>query len=616
MRRKILLLVMASVLVSLSSLGVLGYLYVRSSVDHSFEDHADFASIIVREIDYSLEENIWRLLEVYLSGTVDLTEGDMSRERDALKVLYKYSIFSGGVFIVDRNGEVRLTYPYLPEDMTNILSVPAIDKALFSGQEVVSDVYTDERTGRRYIYVVVPVKDESGEISGAMGGMIDPTDFAFSQVIRGAPYNAEHIVELVDSRGAVIASNRLDRVLTISDHNKFMEVLIASGKPATVRCHRCHASEQEAGEKPRRSDVLVFEPLTMASWGVVIRMPEELVFKPTRGLIRATLAVGAVLVATSLFLAAGLSRSIADPVQRLTRATRRIAGGELGRPVDVRGDNEIGELAESLEAMRRKLESLVNGSTQYSRMLEDEVSERTRELVLRKKQLAALLDEIIVAQEDERKRIAQELHDDTAQSIAALGMSIDIAVHALSDNKLSVDMLMELRVRVSSLLDEIGRIIKNLRPSVLDDLGLESALEWMLDRNLKQRGISFFLDAEGISNGVFSKQAELSVFRMMQEALNNVIRHSEATHVSMSVRKSGLDIQISVLDNGVGFDADEVSGGRARHDLKGFGMMGMRERVQQLGGEMEVVSSPGEGTAIYMRVPSRDVEKEIHNGKD
>jgi signal transduction histidine kinase len=616
MRKKILLLVTASVLVSLASLGVLGYLYVRSSVNHSFKDHAEFASIIAREIDYNLEENIWRLLEVYLSGTVDLMDDDMSEEKEDLKVLYKYSIFSGGVFIVDRHGDVRLTYPYLPEDMTNILSVPAIDKALFSGLEVVSDVYTDERTGRRYIYVVVPIKDESGDISGAVGGMIDPTNYAFSQVIRGAPYNAEHIIELVDSRGAVIASNRLDRILTFSDHNKFMEGLIASGKPATVRCHRCHASGQEMTEKPSRSDILVFAPLDMASWGVVIRMPEELVFNPTRGLIRATLAVGAVLVATAFFLAASLSRSIADPVQRLTRATRRIAGGELERLVEVRGEDEIGELAESLEAMRRKLYFLVSESAEYSNMLENEVGERTRELVLRKRQLASLLDEIIVAQEDERRRIAQELHDEAAQSIAALGMSIDISIHALQDKSLTPDMLMELRVRVSTLLDDIGRIIKNLRPSVLDDLGLESALEWMLDRNLKPRGISYFLDAEGIGKGIFSKQAELSVFRMMQEALNNVVKHSEATHVSMGIKKMGSEVRIEIIDDGVGYDTEEENRGRSHDDLKGFGMLGIRERVEQLGGEMEVVSSPGEGTAIYMTVPALEIEQEIHNGKD
>jgi signal transduction histidine kinase len=616
MRRKILVLVSASVLVSLASLGVLGYLYVRSSVNHSFEDHAELSSTIASEIDYNLEENIWRLLEVYLTGDADLMGGDLAEERENLKVLYKYSIFSGGVFIVDRHGDIRMTYPYLPEDMANILSVPAIDRALFSGMEVVSDVYTDARTGRKYIYVIVPVKSHSGGILGAVGGMIDPTKYAFSQVIRSAPYTDKHIIELVDSRGAVIASNRLDRVLTLSDHNRFMEGLIASGKPATVRCHRCHATGQEVTEKPERSDILVFAPLAMASWGVVIRMPEEVVFQPTRGLVKATLAVGAVLVATALFLAAGLSRSIADPVYRLTRATRRIAGGELERPVEISGEDEIGELAESLEGMRRKLFFLVSESTEYSNMLENEVGERTRELLLKKRQLASLLQEMIATQEDERRRIAQELHDDTAQSIAALGMAIDMAVKALEDKNLTPDMLMELRVRVSTLLDDIGRIIKNLRPSVLDDLGLESALEWMLDRNLKPRGISYFLDADGIGKGTLSKQAELSVFRMMQEALNNVVKHSEATHVSMGIKKMGQEVRIEVLDDGVGYDIEEVSSLRPHEDLIGFGMLGMRERVEQLGGEMEVVSSPGEGTAIYMTVPAMEVEQEIHNGKD
>jgi len=615
MRRKIIILVGASVLVSLCSLGLLSYIFVRESIDSSFEDHAVFASMIGREIDYNLEANISRLMDIHISGKLDLSDRDMSHERKMLKTVFKYSIFSDGVFLVGRHGDIMLTYPYRPDEIANTLSVPAIERALFSGRVVVSDVYTDARTSRKYIYVVVPFRDALGDISGAVGGMIDPTRYVFSQVIKNAPYNAEHIIELVDSRGSVIASNRVDRILTLSDHNKFMEGLITAGKPATVRCHRCHIADPEM-EKPERADILVFAPLSIAPWGVTIRMPEEVAFKPTSGLIKATLAIGVVLIASALFLAAGLSRSIANPVRLLTVATRKIAGGELARPVDVKGDDEIGELAESLESMRRKLNALVKESQMYSHVLEDEVEERTQEVILKKKQLASLLDEIIVAQEDERRRIAQELHDDTAQNIAALGMSIDISVHALESGRLKPEMLMETREKVSSLLDDIGRIIKNLRPSVLDDLGLESAFEWMLDRQLRSRGIGYFLDAQGIDTNTFSKQSELSVFRIMQETINNVVKHSEATHVSVVVKRRGDEVSLEVIDNGVGFDPLTVNGGKSGDDMKRFGLLGIRERVEQLGGDMEIVSSFGEGTAIYITVPTIERNLEAVNGKD
>jgi len=613
MRRKIIILVASSVLVSLASLGILSYVLVRGSIERSFEEHAIFASMISGEIDYDLQANTSRLHDIYLSGKVDLDDGDMSPERESLKTVYKYSIFSDGVFIVDRQGDTRITYPYRTEDLTNALSVPAIEKALFGGNIEISDVYTDNRTGKKFIYVVVPIKGHDGAVTGAVGGMIDPTDYVFSKVIRNAPYKEEHIIELVDSRGAVIASNRVDRILTLSDHNRFMEGLIASGRPVTVRCHRCHAM---SGEKkvPERSDILVFSPLSSAPWGVVIRMPEDVAFKPTRGLLRAILALGVVLIASSLFLAAGLSRSIVLPVQKLTRSTRMIADGELESPVEGGGEDEIGELADSLETMRGKLSGLVNASLEYSSTLEAEVEERTREAVMRKKQLASLLDEIIMTQEDERKRIAQELHDDTAQTIAALGMSIDIAVQALEDNRLRPQMLMELREKISLLLDDVGRIIKNLRPSVLDDLGLGPALHWIMDRQLRPRGIRYYIDTDAIGQGTFKKQSELSVFRMIQEAISNVVKHSEATHVSLSFKEKGGEIQIEVIDNGVGFKPEDVERQMQNDDLKGFGILGIRERVEQLGGEIEIVSSPGDGTGIYITVPAMNME--MANGKD
>jgi len=602
-------------MVSLASLGLLGYLFVRASVNHSFEDHATFASMISSEIDYNLEANITRLLDIHLSGKIDMADGDMSPEREALKTVHTYSIFSDGVFLVNRRGDVMLTYPYRLDELVNALSIPAIERALHGGQVVVSDVYTDARTGKKYIYVVVPIKELSGRIYGAVGGMIDPTRYVFSQVIRNSPHESTHIIDLVDSHGAVIASSHLDRILTLSDHNRFMEGLIASGSPATVRCHRCHMDDQ-GREMPERTDILVFSPLSIAPWGVAIRMPEKEAFRPTSGLVRAILAIGAVLIASALFLAASLSRSIADPVLSLTKATREIASGELDKQVLVNGEDEIGELAESLESMRKKLNVLVRESYKYSELLEEEVAERTQEVVQRKKQLASLLDEIIVTQEDERRRIAQELHDDTAQTIAAIGMSLDVAVHALANSELKPTMLIDLRQKVNSLLDGIGRIIKDLRPSVLDDLGLESALRWMLDRQLMSRGLGYYLDAEDMDNIILDKKSELSVFRMIQEALSNVVKHSEATHVSLAVKKKGDEIIIEVIDNGVGFNLADVNRSVSSDDLKGFGLLGIRERVEQMGGEMEIVSSPGEGTGIYIIVPAKGPDLEAVNGKD
>lgn len=614
MQRKILILITASVLISLASLGLISHYILRHSIQSSFEDHSTMASILGREISYNLESNIRRLLDVHISGKMVLDDSDWEPEREALRDAYRYSIFTDGMFIVGPQGDVLLTYPYRPDEMVNSLSVPVIGKALFSGKVTVSDVYTDSRTMRKSIFVIAPAKDPAGRVIGAVGGRVDPTNYIFSQAISSAGYEYGTVIEIVDSRGAVIASNKLDRVLTLSDHNKFMGELIADGEPTIVRCHRCHVG-QDTEETPERSDILAFSPLKIAPWGVAVRLPEEVAFRPTNMLIKAFMGIGIVIVASSFFLALVISRRITRPVTQLTHATRMISAGDLSRPVAVEGSDEVGELARSLEAMRKELERFVGESRDYSSMLETEVRERTDELVLRKQQLDRLLDELIKSQEDERRRIAQELHDDTVQTIAALGMSIEVAATALSEGSLSHEMLMELREKVGGLLDDIGRIIKNLRPPVLDDLGLEAAVQWVIERQISRRGIGYYLDMEGVQSCLFNRQAELWVFRILQEALLNIARHSEATHVSVAMRRKDDGVAIEVIDNGIGFDVEAINELDSDDGLKGVGLLGIRERVAQLKGELKIVSAPGEGAAIYITVPITNVDTEVPDAK-
>ncbi len=194
-----------------------------------------------------------------------------------------------------------------------------------------------------------------------------------------------------------------------------------------------------------------------------------------------------------MLLAVGLSRSIVKPVRLIIAATKKIARGNLSEPVEVTSKDEFGELAESVNTMRLKLAEYLETLQNYNVQLEGRVMERTMELQQRKRQLATLLDEVIKAQEDERKRIARELHDETSQSLAALGMNLDIATLALKDNNLIPEMIEEMKTRVEQLVQGINRLIHDLRPPVLDDLGFESAIRWLLGRHLASKGLAYFL---------------------------------------------------------------------------------------------------------------------------
>jgi signal transduction histidine kinase len=234
------------------------------------------------------------------------------------------------------------------------------------------------------------------------------------------------------------------------------------------------------------------------------------------------------------------------------------------------------------------------------------VQERTRELSALYAQLQQrdrlrqrLLQKLISAQEDERKRIARELHDETCQMLAALSMGVDTALRAPGGEALA-PRLAEVKTLATRALAGVHGLIFDLRPSVLDDLGLLAAIRWFVSRNLEPRGISVRCEFEPLS-GRMSPEMETALFRVVQESLNNVGRHSDADSVLIQVGERNGQLEIEIEDDGRGFDPESVAqpapGGR------GLGLMGIRERVELLGGTVDIDSAPDDGTRIALRVP-------------
>jgi len=204
---------------------------------------------------------------------------------------------------------------------------------------------------------------------------------------------------------------------------------------------------------------------------------------------------------------------------------------------------------------------------------------------------------VITAQEDERKRIARELHDETAQSLAALAMGIEAAGEAIRSG--GHPRLDEVKAIATRTLEDVHRLIFDLRPSVLDDLGLLSAIEWYADRSLRKRGVSVRCEFDELETRL-SPEVETALFRICQEAMSNVARHAQATAVLIEVGADAREIRISVEDDGRGFDPDAPITGEQR---KHWGIMGIRERAEILGGSAKVESAVGKGTRVEVRIP-------------
>ena len=209
--------------------------------------------------------------------------------------------------------------------------------------------------------------------------------------------------------------------------------------------------------------------------------------------------------------------------------------------------------------------------------------------------------QITLAQEEERKRIARELHDDAAQGLIALSRRVDdFAMTSEHLSKADLDRLEEFQDLIVALLQSVRRFSRDLRPSILDDLGLLPAIESSLDE-LSQHGLSTELQISGHHRRL-SPDVELAVFRILQESLNNVRRHAGATHVQVAVEFEQAYLRVTVSDDGCGFDVagqlnDVTSTGK-------LGLMGMRERAHLLGGQLTIESQHGLGTVITAEVPA------------
>jgi signal transduction histidine kinase len=221
------------------------------------------------------------------------------------------------------------------------------------------------------------------------------------------------------------------------------------------------------------------------------------------------------------------------------------------------------------------------------------------ELQRAQEHLVAYLRMATNAQEEERKRLARELHDDTLQSLVVIKGSVD-ALGA--DRKLDaaakarLDTLQEM---VDATVENVRRFSRDLRPSVLDDLGLMHAIDWLLKETARRTGMHVRLEVKGELQRL-GDETEVAVFRIVQEALRNVERHSAATIATVTLAVASDSFEALVVDDGLGFDAAEVLGSRS--DGIGLGLVGMRERAKLIGGTLRITSQPGKGTRVALEL--------------
>ena len=286
-------------------------------------------------------------------------------------------------------------------------------------------------------------------------------------------------------------------------------------------------------------------------------------------------------VAVGLLGGALTTRSITAPIRELASVMHRVAkGGDLRR-VDIRSSDELRSLGEAFNLMTAQLE----------------LAERQRSAGLR-----AYAISVQRAQEDERERISRELHDDICQRLSGMKFRVEVlADEAEPANRRMVRGLRDINQELDRAITEVQRISSNLRPSVLDDFGLVTALRMLCKEFEKLHAVRTSFVESHAAAGPVDANIEIALYRIAQEALTNAARHSHAGSVMLNLERREASIRLAVSDDGTGFDDSDAA--RARGEGHGMGLMSMRERSELLGGTFQIESASGQGTTVAVTLP-------------
>jgi two-component system CheB/CheR fusion protein len=255
--------------------------------------------------------------------------------------------------------------------------------------------------------------------------------------------------------------------------------------------------------------------------------------------------------------------------------------------------NAQDQLARTKDDLEQRVTERTRDLSAANRRMLTEVSERIRLEEAR----AKLLLDFATAQEDERNRVARDLHDSLGQHLVALTMGLKTAELAEGCSPEVRGRMLQMQGIARRLDEEIDRLSHALRPLALSDLGLEAALRRHLEEWSRETGIAVDAQITILGPERFSFITETTIYRVVQEALTNVAKHAEASRVSLIAERRANDLRVIVEDNGRGFDT------RSPHDAKRLGLRGMRERAALVGGELQIESSSGRGTTVFLTVP-------------
>jgi signal transduction histidine kinase len=610
LRTRVYLLMAIGVVFPIALMAAAGLVWVRELDDRVLSGRTAAASTVAAHFDEELTSDLETLQRLASELSPGFGDADLSDERRAVRNASALFRHRETIFLLDQEQNLLAVEPSGALAEVPLDARPLVDEVLATGRPRLSGLVVESRG--LMLRELVPLRSWRGDVVGVVGGTFRAEHREFDKMLAHLRRGATGFAELVDVQGNVIASTRRERPGRTFECTGSVAGFVAERRAFTRRCVECHVDR--GVEVPDPKELLTAAPLGSAPWVVIVRQDAAEAL-PTLGAVPWPVVLLGLIVQVALVgvFAWGAAESVTRPVAVLTGEAERIAGGELTSAIPPLGGDEVGRLGKALDGMRVNLKDMIDHVAQVNDALEVRVDERTRalneanaRLREREEDRSQLLRKVITAQEDERKRIARELHDETTQSLAVLAMGIEAAQDAMRTGL--TPRLEEVKAVAVRTLEDVHRIILDLRPSVLDDLGLLSAIRWYAERQLETRGISVRCEFGELERRL-PPELETALFRMCQETMSNIARHAQATAVLIQVGYEDGELRIEIEDDGKGFDPEAVA---KREGRRSWGLLGIRERAEILGGTARIDSAPGQGTQVLVRIPlSKEKEREV-----
>jgi signal transduction histidine kinase len=467
------------------------------------------------------------------------------------------SDFDGGLAYLAMDG--RIITSTLPSGLWDIVAQDNISFASSpEGEPAFSTPLLDPNSKRFFVIVSQVIPSRNMIIAGAFS----PENLARQALSASYPDDSHVTIFLLDSSHQILfSSGPLASENIPSDHPGVAEAL--RGESGTTYLKQGNVEH-----------VVAYSSVSPVGWALITEEEWEMVTSPSLQLTQIAPLVLVPAFILALLALWFVATRIVQPLQRLETKAAALAWGDFDAIKDpVGGISEVQHLQTELTEMSRKVQAAQEGLRDY-------------------------IGAITSAQEEERARLARELHDDTIQSVIALKQRVQLAQRLIKDQN-AKQSLKELETLAEETVENLRRLTRALRPIYLEDLGLVTALE-MLTREMGQSNELVVAFQNNGQERRLSREVELSLYRIAQEALNNVIKHSKATQADLIIGFDTSGIRLDVVDNGIGFDMPQSPTDFA---AKGhFGLLGIRERVDLIGARLEVDTAFGKGTRLKVRL--------------